>query len=218
MARSVQVASLILQAKQRVNQVRNCVCTEPELSVMATGSISAYSDLLNNSNADYSVSTYTTTVSATGSVPLPSDFVRDRGVELFQDGRWHDLEQMRWDERNETGGSACSRYRYWFSGENIILSPTPTTSLPLRMFYYPTAGSSGSLNVVNSGDEWIVLDLGIKIAVKDQDYELAGFLKSQKAEAEERIVKSIASRSANRAPLAGDRLWEQIGGFWDEDL
>lgn len=130
-------------------------------------------------------------------VALPDDIHRLVGVSIA-DGTKPDgyqvLEQLRWDERYSDGyanSGSKSALRYKTFGDNILLNPIPNFGGVLRIEYaasFPVySDSSTLLDLINSWQEWVVLDVAIKCCAKEETDP--SVYMAQKKDLEARIVE-----------------------------
>lgn len=105
-----------------------------------------------------------------------ADFYKGHGVSvLLETGRYSPLAPFQWEERhlyaNTTVTRADQLYRYM--GGKLFLAPTPSWSGTIKVYYIPTAtvltdSPTNTVDLFNSWEEFIIIDVAIKCAIKHE--------------------------------------------------
>lgn len=157
---------------------------------------------------------YTTAATGTpaGTAVLPTDIFRLEAVDAQTNGRWINCQRMNWERRNDFQQTdpilPMFTYLYDFSGSgattSVFLTPPPSGSLPVRVWYYPVlaplAQPNDSWDSANRWDEYVIAFAAMLVAERDQNFELVGQLKGDIAGIEEAIKTEAASRVTGAAP------------------
>ena len=172
--------------------------TDTEVNAYINDSIAALWDIIIAtdptryvSQADISV------VSGTRSYSLPSDYYLLQGVEITDSSApsgYRTMHKYNWHERND-GILSNVKWdaRYELRGNKIWFHPTPTWTDTVQIHYIPTAtvlsGDSDTFDSINSWSEWVVLDVCIKCADKEEVSSKSW--REQKDRVEARIISVV---------------------------
>lgn len=125
-------------------------------------------------------------VSGTSEYDIPDDFFKTVGIAIENDAQdgYHVIDSFNWDERyNVSYASTKTGTKYLIKGETqdntrdgyqvIQLMPTPTFSANLLLDYIPVISDLDSdndtIDTINGlGQEWIICDVAIKCATKEE--------------------------------------------------
>jgi hypothetical protein len=157
---------------------------------------------------------YTTSASGVpaGTAVLPTDIFRLEAVDSQVAGRWQNCERMNWERRNDFQQTdpfvPFFTYLYDYSGSGpnsaIFLTPPPSGTLPVRIWYYPVpvtlVSGTDSWDSANRWDEYVVAFAAMLLAERDQNFELVAQLKADIAGIEQAIHAEAASRVTGAAP------------------
>lgn len=198
-------------ARQRSDTENSDVVTDPELTTYINGSIAELHDLLVGAyGTDYFVADpYSiSTVSGTATYALPADFYQLKGVDIQQGTKWRVVDRFNFNERNLDSAQSVnsSGLRYRLNGNKLKLSPTPTSTRALQIWYIPKAvklvTDSDSFDDVNQWYEYVIVDAAIKVMVKQElDIQTLVF---EKDALTRRIVAMAANRDAGQTETIGD--------------
>jgi hypothetical protein len=169
--------------------------TDSELNSYINDSIASLWDLIISTDptryveqADISV------VSGTRAYNLPADYYLLQGVELTDSSApsgYRTMPHFNWHERND-GILSNVKWdaRYEVRGSKIRFHPTPNWTETVQIHYIPTATSLDSdgatFDSINTWTEWVVLDVCIKCANKEEVSPVAW--ESRKSQVESRIL------------------------------
>ena len=157
---------------------------------------------------------YTTSASGVpaGTAVLPTDIFRLEAVDAQTSGRWVNCERMNWERRNDFQQTdpfiPFFSYLYDYSGSGatsaIFLTPPPSGTLPVRIWYYPVpvtlVAGTDTWDSANRWDEYVIAFAAMLLAERDQNFELVAQLKADIAGIEQAIAAEAASRVTGAAP------------------
>src|SRR5688572_7496533 len=165
----------------------------------------------------FDTSTTTPTVAAQEHVDLPATFWRLRGVDILISGKYRELTQIGFGERNhfQTSGRPQA-YRTAAGGARgrLILYPTPNAVETIRINFVPTvtalSADGDTFEVYNAWSDYIVCGALLRM---DQREERPLAERQQELERlRQRIVKAAGSRNAAEPPY----LVNRTTGVWDD--
>lgn len=174
------VADLITLARERADMVNSGFISSAEAIRAVAFSYKALYDLLVKANEDYYLSTATLTVTSGNSTSLPADFYKLRGVDLYDGGRYHQLDPFDFNERHYMeDDDVTGTYRLWYVPVAATITATTDT-----------------VSGVNGWEEYIALDCAIKWRIKEES-EVSD-LKQEFAELKQRIEIMSRQRDASK--------------------
>jgi hypothetical protein len=165
----------------------------------------------------FDTSSTVATVAAQEHVDLPATFWRLRGVDILISGKYRELTQIGFGERNhfQTSGRPQA-YRTAAGGARgrLILYPTPNAVETIRINYVPTftpfSADGDSFEFYTGFDDYIVTRTLLSL---DQREERPLAERQQELERlRQRIVKAAGSRNAAEPPY----LVNRTTGVWDD--
>lgn len=225
MAYPVTLGNIITRVRQRAN-VENLAqaVTDAELTDMICQSLAEWYDMvrLTTFGGQYYRNTYNITTVGTQSVyALPSDFLSLLSVDCFLSmgaGSQNMVRSARpYQEENRNifkywpvGGWLISNPIYYqLQGPNISFIPTPQSAFMVALNYTPVAprlvsADADSFDSVNGWDEWIVIDVAIKVLQKMNKAERIAQLTPYLLRQESRIRAAAAQRDQYGAEMVHD--------------
>lgn len=215
----VTLTTLIENSRRKADMVGSTFVSDAEVTDYINKSIGELHDILVGAyGEDYFVTSaiFTSTGAAsyviTAAPVSISDFYKLKGIDIDDGGQWMTLRSFMFNERNRrqpvASGSLYDNYRYRIAGTRIYFEQNniPPTGTRFQVWYVPLPAtlSSGAqtLDGVNSWDEYVALDVGIKCLVKEESDISA--LMAQKQAVLKRIVEMAPNRDAGEPQRVTD--------------
>lgn len=194
------LAQFRTRTRQRADMENSTFVSDSELNGYINQSITELYDLLVASNSEYFLSSTTSTVaSGDSTITLPSDFYKLRGVDFYLGGRWCDLEQFNFNERNldsTTYSFAGTQVKYRLQGSTLKFIPEDNASGQYRIWYTPIptalSSDSDSFDGINGWEEYVVVDAAIKCLIKEESST------NELMQIKAQLAKRISDMSAKR--------------------
>jgi hypothetical protein len=154
---------------------------------------------------------------------LPLDFYSLAGVDLESEGEWCGLHQLDFSQRNET--------RTWpqdavyqlqqpnnsdsaTSTAELRLFPTPTTALPVRVWYFPVPAplieDTALIQLFLGAERYVILDVAISLRIRQEMDVQALMVERQRAE--EDAIAGTQRRDRSATQKLRDTRKEREGG------
>lgn len=189
MSLPVTLSALRTQILNRTDNQNNPFFTTTELNQYINGSYSELYDLLTSfPDSDYNISSFLfTSTSSNSTYPLPSNFYKFRGLDLILNQTNGipssiTIRPFMFQERNmfnylynpiAMAAMGGSQILYRIEGQNIVLVPVPNVAtLNFKGWYIPCitplVSDSDTLDGVNGWEEYIVCDVAVKMAAKEE--------------------------------------------------
>lgn len=214
MAYRVTLRQLMTRARQRSNDNSSQFVTDGELADMVSQSYAEFYDLVRGSTFGgqyYRSVANVTTVAGTASYALPADFCAVISVDIFVVPGATDVgsavrsaTRFQEEQRNmfrfwPTGGwTQISPIFYDLQGPNITFIPLPQAAHSVNINYVPIAAAlvdgGDAIDSINGWDEWIVLDVAIKLLQKGNKTERIAQLMPYLQRQEARILAAAPQR------------------------
>lgn len=193
---------------------------DSEITTYINHSIAELHDILIQTyGADYKVKNVSFNLTrnqssyALSSIITDNDFYKMLGVDAKVNGSdWFTLNQFNFNERNKYNQSnsaitlGLNNFRYRLNGSNLIFMPVPDTDIPVQVWYIPIAQKlvnlTDTLDDLNGYDEYIVVDVAIKMLVKEESD--ASELMNQKVALKRRIEEAAQNRDAGSSESVTD--------------
>jgi hypothetical protein len=221
MANSSSVNTLVTEIRQRVDRVNATNLNDAaELKPWVKQSAARLYEIMVSRWKDwYTISSVMSLTNGVSSYPLPADFRAMGEVYMFyQAGNVRrPLSPFTKRQRGQYNNPlylALNQWplRYQLQREKIIFDPAPTANYTnvIELNYIPQYSSPVSDDVPldpvlpNGWEEWIVLDVCIKIAQKFRLQDMAQAFTAERKEIEKNIVAGAAVRDAE-APMMTNR-------------
>jgi hypothetical protein len=176
---NITLSELKQQARERADMVNSPFIEDLELTNYINNSIAELHDILVMTyGSDYYVESYSfSTSGGVENYALPGDFYKLMGVDMQIDSsRWHSLKKFQFGDRNHyqnTGWDGINSGRYRVVGSNLKLAPAPTEGIATRIWYVPKAvrlvDAEDELDGINGYSEYIIVDVAIKMKMKQED-------------------------------------------------
>ena len=222
MARTVTLANLRLQVRQRADMVNSTFVTDAEFNQYINNSATALYDLLiQKFGNEYYLSTASiSTTSSVDSYNLPTDFYKLIGVDMLISGLdYVSLRPFMFSERNMNNANVSRTIygipdvRYRLVGSQIRLSPVPNAANTLRLWYIPNlpemSSDSSTTDGVNGWEEFIVVDAAIK-ALQKEESDVSVLIAQKQG-----LIKRIEEAAENRDAGSGDRVSDVRRSYYD---
>lgn len=213
--------NMITEVRNRGDFNNTQFVTDEELTSYINYSLKElHGHLINNWGGDYFLDSVDVQVPAgatESSGSLPADLLKVAGIDLAVSGKWITIQPFNFNERNlwqslNLQGQATqlfTNYRYRIRNRKVVLTPSATGAVTLKVWYYPDAPQLNvltdeiSVNDALSGWlEYVIVDVVIKCKIKEET-DFAPFMK-QKADMLERIKTESQNRDAGSPQTAVD--------------
>lgn len=139
----VTLASLRTRVRRRADMVHSQFVTDAELNDWLREAYSELRDLLVQSYGEdyFAESVELTADGVSDSLPLPDDFFKLLGVDIYDGGEWRGLRRFSFNERNldrePLGPAWWQRLRYRLRGNSLWFSRPPDGGTKVRLWYVP---------------------------------------------------------------------------------
>jgi len=206
MARTVTLAQLVTRARERADLVNSGFITTgagAEDDTYVQESAAALHAILVDADPDR----YTTSVALTSTDTafiawdLPANFYKARGVTYRVGGWTYTLHKATFDQFVADSNITVTRTwppRYIMLGNQVRFAPALTATPAPTLWYItaqqPLAAGGLTFDGADGWDEWIVLDVAIKMLLKEESDTRP--LEAAKAQVEARIIGQSADRDA----------------------
>ncbi len=168
----------------------------------------------------YLASSTLTTVAATTTYALPSDFSTLISADLTINGAKGWLDAFEMHERASLTDPATAAtgipYLYRLRGGNIELLPTPGGIYTGTIWYVPAAtqltSDGQTFDTIDRLDDWVIWHASRPIAARDKNWELIGRLDGWMAELRGDIETIARSRDKNAVPRIVDESMSSRSG------
>lgn len=217
MALAVTLQQLRDRTRERANMENSLFVSVTELDVYINNSYcELYEHLIGEGQELFLTSAALPMVSGLDTYPLPSNFYKLRGVDVFSGGYTWDAEPFMFAERNRyknvPGWYYGQPVSYRLQGDNIKFIPVPSGAVGSRIWYYPApvkfASPTDAADFVAGWDEFVIVDAAIKCLQKEES-DVSVFVQ-QKADLRARILANIAVRDAGHPERVTDVLSNQM--------
>lgn len=217
---AITLAQLKTESRQRADMENSNFITDTELTSYINNSISELHDILIQAyEADYYIKSSTFTTSnnqdsyALSSIITDNDFYKLRGIDAkLNNQEWFTLQPFNFNERNKRQNFGAWKYlgmsniRYRLTGSNVTFTPTPDSSIEVRMWYIPVAITlsldTDELEDLNNFSEYVIVDTAIKMMQKEESDTT--ILMAQKAALKRRIEEAANNRDAGSGDSISD--------------
>lgn len=197
-------SSLILQARQRADQVGSQFVTDAEaLDYLKLGYQNFYDLVVQSNNTYYVNSVDINLISGQQDYALPADFYKLLGMDLLATvGAPVTLRPFQWNERNRYKYAGLTTmagpvYRYNLLGSKVRFTPIPGTGL-IKVYYTPLAVLPTLLtsNLDTMGfDEFMILSVALKMLAKEESDTT--LLTAELAAQRERVQAMLADQDSS---------------------
>lgn len=224
MANITTLAQLRTRCRERADQENSEFISSSELLSYINASYAELYDILVGKFEDYYTTKTTTTIaSGSSTITLPSDFYKLRGIDYQLDtNTWVAVGKFNFNERNTLNRSIVRRgagfreTQYRIIGDEIQIEPEDSADGTYRLWYttLPTllAAETDTVNGVNGWEEYIVIDVAIKMMAKEESS--TAHLEREKAAMLDRIEAMAANRDSGQPETISDTS----NTFYDSDV
>lgn len=219
----VTLQQLIDRIRQRSNQETSGFVTDAEITTLVNVYKRELDDLLVRSyGEDYFAQS--TTFSATANTATYSlsaltagAFYKMLGLDMADTTSptgYRDVKPFNFHDRNRPAvmsgqlvvSQANGDVRYHIIGNNLMLSPKPTGTIPMQLWYVASQTAlsltTDSFDDINGWSELVVLDAAI--AIKDKEESDTGVLQNDRQRIVQRISEMSLKRDAGEPKTVGD--------------
>lgn len=203
MAKDVTLAALRTSCKQRCNLEHSNTITTAEWNTYINGSYAELYDLLVSSFEDYYLTELPLVLVNGATIPLPTAFYKLKGLDLQIDTvNWTPMKRFNFQDRNSP--RVTKSYRL-MSG-TIKVEPIATCGGNYKLWYIPSyttlVSDASILDGINGWEEYIIIDVGIKAAIKQE--QSTNELFTAKKLMIDRINEMANNRDAGNAEKVAD--------------
>lgn len=177
MPRTYLVSEIIQQARERADQVGSTFVTNTEAIGYVDKSYAKLYGMLLQADPDFFQTCYHEWVSdgARTLYDVPADFGYGQGVDYDANGEWRALVEFNVTERNQFQRTRFARQARGFRihGCKIELGPLPPAGQRYRLAYVAQPPKitvdTVKLDGIAGYEDWVVLDVAIKMGMKEND-------------------------------------------------
>lgn len=219
MANTVTLAQLRTRASERADMVDSQFISPTEQLSYINASYAELYDLLVASFEDYyTLSPLAFTISSGNTYALPTGFYKLRGVDLVLSSTESiPLRKFNFAERNARDLSLSVRggkeVQYRIVGDTLHLQPAASAAGNYQLWYIPIytplAAESDTVNGIQAWEEYIVVDVAIKMLTKEESDTSS--LEREKANLLRRIQAMAANRDVDQPERISDTSEMNIG-------
>jgi len=236
---AITESALVARVRQRADMEENYFVSDLEVQTYINVGLSELHDLLIQTyGQDYYISSASfTTTSGIDTYPIndstsaydiaATDFYKLRGVDAkLNSDVWFTIIPFNFNERNinqqgsitNVWGLANTRYR--LVGGNLVFTPSPNSSMDVKIWYIPTAQqfnsvtpatSTTTFDDINGYAEYVIIDAAIKCLQKEESD--VSVLIAQKTAMKRRIEVAASNRDAG-SPLSVSDVYRANNPFW----
>jgi len=205
------LATLRTRVRERADMVDSDFISDTELLTYINESYAELYDILVATYEDYYTEETSLSLSdGSGTISLPADFYKLRGLDKDVGGQWTAVYKFNFNDRNaRPTGARNPQLRetyYRIVRQDLKLAPEATADGSYRLWYIPEftalVAESDTVDVPAGFDEYIVIDAAIKCLVKEESSTAA--LDNAKAAMMKRIENMAANRDADQAESISD--------------
>jgi hypothetical protein len=210
------LANLRTRIRQRIDKENSTYIASAEVLSYINASYAELYDLLVASYEDYFITgptSFTLTTSDSGVYSLPSDFYKLKGLDYNQSGQQVAVQPFDWARRNHFDNnrpqSLFQERRYRIVGSNLRIEPSDNATGDYQLWYVPSytalvneTDNVDSIITRNNWEEYIVLDVGIKILHKEESD--ASALIYEKQQMIERLKNLATERDVDQPEYVQD--------------
>lgn len=213
----VSLAQLKELCRQRADMENSNFITDSELTSLINLSYGEYYDLiLSNYEDDYTVEYELTISSGETSCPLPSDFMKLRGVDYkVSVDDYIKVSKFQFSDRNKSPFPRRKRYR--IIGDKISFLPNKECEGEYRLWYIPVypklTADYDTIGGVNGWEDLVVIQTAIYMLQKEES-DVTNLM-VQKAQIIERISSMSANRDAGGIETVVDTTEYNVGFDYD---
>jgi len=177
MANTVTLAQLRTRSSQRADMENSEFVSPEELLSYINASYAELHDILVSKFEDYYTISSLFSIASGNTSPLPTDFYKLRGVDFKVDANnWISVSKFNFANRNTISRSSVSRSnksaQYRVIGDNLMIEPESSAVGDYRIWYTPVYTplvlETDTVNGLNSFEEYIVIDVAIKMLAKEE--------------------------------------------------
>lgn len=218
MAESILVSEIIDLVRDKTDLQDTQFITEAELIRYINSSWKElYGLIVDTEDSYYLTSQNVSIVSGTDIYSLPTDFYKLKGIDInITSTRAITAQPFNFKERNRKNyiGNFNFQYRYILRGDNVQFLPEPNSNRTATIWYIPRpatiTATTDTINTVNGGYKWLVADVCVAVANKEESDPSVYIAEREKTE--RRIIDSFAARDSDFAPTVTDV--SNINDYW----
>lgn len=217
---AVQLQTLRSRARKRADMENSEFVTDSELDDYINTSYKELYDILVSKFEQWYVSdptSLTLTTSDAGKKALASDFYKLEGVDQQIGGKWREVHQFNFNERNRSGSlDRWTTVEYRVVGTDLRFSPVDQAVGTFRYWYTPIAtemsNDTDTMDGVNGWEEYVVIDAARKMLLKEES-DISGLLQEKQALLN-RIEIMAQNRDVANAQQVEDVYADDSELFW----
>lgn len=202
---AVTLAQFKQRSRERADMVNSKFISDSELSSYINASLTELYDLLLSSRGEnYYIDSFSfTTIPGSDTYPLPVDFYKLMGVDYVTSSTQSiTLKSFRWQERNRFRepfyNARIYNLMYQLRNNDLVFIPTPNGNQQIKVWYIPRSpelvADTDTFDGINGWEEYVVIDVAIKMKVKEESPVDALVFAKQKME--ERIAALSSGRDS----------------------
>jgi hypothetical protein len=223
MGRTLTLGTLVDRAQQRCDLENSDLISDSEWKGMVSSVYGEHYSILVASGLRY----YETTTSIASSslasdgaggskVALPSDYLSTLGVDRQQGERWHPLEEIMIQERNDITYLTGSRGLYYATiGANLHIYPSPGSDQTYRHIYIPqpadlsAEADATSVDVVTpDGEQFITWGVAVMALAKEESDPSMAMAERERFRARVEQWANLRALTTPRRPQVVDEYYE----------
>lgn len=197
--------------------------TTQQIEIALNQSNQAFRLMISSLSDYYKKKSATLTIAANDStVPIPTDLVRLYGFDIQVSGKWRELFEFQFSERNdyEDSWSSTGPPTYFRQRDASLIDIMPASDgvYSYRLWYLPTGDeldADTDFDGIAGWEDWLIFDTAIRISTRDaginDNFEL---LQAELARIEARIKTEAGKRTT---PKSGRRLDTRGRRLFTED-
>lgn len=195
---------------------------DPQLTALINSSVSMFVEIISSATQDYFIDSFEQTYTGSqdgyekGFLAMPQDVVHEiRGVDYILDSTQSaTLQTFNFQERNRfkspfwplTTTRTQSFYKFRPHKDGLLIIPEPNVGEKFRLWYTPVLpnlqNDTDTMQVFNRWDEWIILDVTIKLLTAEGT-DVSDLRLERQAQLD-RLLKAAARRQSAGARVGMD--------------
>jgi hypothetical protein len=208
--RTITIAQLITDIRNRADMTDTSFVTDTELTgYIHSSATELYDIMVQKWGDDYFIKSASLTLTnGETEISLPSDFYKLKGIDLVSGSQKQALRRFMFEERNKKGA-----LRYRLMGDKVqFLDDDKYGDKSLLFWYVPTYVNGSSLDGINGYEEYVVLDVMIKILSKEQSEDVPTLI-NQKMFQLKRVEDAASNRDASQPSRVN--ITRNVQTHWD---
>lgn len=181
MANTVTLAQLRTRCRELSDMENSTFVSDSEILSYINASYAELYDLLVSRNEDYYTTSTNLTISSGNTVALPTDFYKNRGVDIRLDSSgnsWSAVPKFNFNNRNTRNANVSKllsgqfNVSYRIVGSDLHITPTDNATGTYRLWYIPVytplSADGDTVDGISGWEEYIVVDVAMKMLSKEE--------------------------------------------------